>query len=103
MKLKTVVGVGSMAVIFLFLPSLAIKAWEFLVAAPWPVKRWLVYFLVGVILVRIAMARYRRKKQLRLEQPAATSLLEIAKERLVRGEISLDEFRAIKEELRAGM
>lgn len=99
MNLKIVSRVGSLIVVFFFLPSLMIKIWRFLVDAPWTAKSWLFYLALGVGL--ILMARYRWKKQLRRKTTGSgeLNLLEIAKERLVKGEISLTEFKEIRQEL----
>ncbi|TCL75263.1 hypothetical protein EDC14_1003195 [Hydrogenispora ethanolica] len=105
MSLKSFVWVGSISVIFLFLPSLAGKVWEFFAYAPWSVKGWLIYLLMALVMIRIARARWKRRT-LRKQQELAdapVSLLNIAKERLARGEINIDEFKAIKEELKAGI
>jgi uncharacterized membrane protein len=99
MSLRSMVWIASFATIFLFLPSLAGKTWQFLVYAPWPVKSWIVYFLIGAFLIGLARSRFRRRNRLRLEAAAPVSPLAIAKERLARGEISIDEFRALREEL----
>jgi uncharacterized membrane protein len=99
MNLKVFSRVGSLAVIFFFLPSLLIKIWDFFVYAPWQAKSWLVYLIVGVGL--IFLVRYRWKKQARLKTAGTPeiSLLQTAKERLVKGEISLTEYKEIRQEL----
>ncbi len=99
MKGKVIVWVGSFAIIFLFLPSLAIKIGDFLVNAPWSSKSWLFYFLLSLIL--FVGVRWRLHKRLTSLSPSKEeiSLLFIAKERLVKGEISLEEFREIRREL----
>ncbi len=105
MSLRGFIWVGSISVIFLFLPSLAGKIWDFFVYAPWQAKSWIIYLLVALILIRIAVARLKRRALRKVTEPLATSAasLNIAKERLARGEINLEEFRAIKEELKAGI
>lgn len=99
MNLKAISRVGSLAVIFFFLPSLFIKLWNFLVDAPWAVKRWLVYLVMGLGL--ILAARYRLKKHLRQKTMgnSEANLLQIAKGRLAKGEISIAEYREIRQEL----
>lgn len=101
MKLKIVSRVGSLIVVFFFLPSLIIKIWQFLVCAPWPAKSWLVYLALGLGLIFIA--RYRFTKRLRRKTRGSgdgePNLLQIAKERLVKGEISVAEFKEIRHEL----
>lgn len=99
MKGKVVVWVGSFAIIFLFLPSLAIKIWDFLINASWSSKSWLFY--VSLSLVLFFGIRWRlHKRWTALSRPKEEiSLLFIAKERLVKGEISLEEFREIRREL----
>lgn len=99
MNLKIISRVGSLMVIFFFLPSIVIKIWGFLAYAPWAAKSWLVYLALGLGL--IWMVRRRLKKQLRPRTTGggAVNLLEIAKERLVKGEISVAEFKEIRQEL----
>ena len=98
MKRKVAVWVGSFAVIFLFLPSLAVKIGLFFVEAPWHAKSWFFYLLTGLLL--IFFLRWRRKKNVSLrEKNEQFSLLFLAKERLAKGEISLEEFREIRREL----
>ena len=99
MKGKVIVWVGSFAIIFLFLPSLAIKIWDFFVNAPWSSKSWLFYVLLSLIL--FVGVRWRLHKRLTTlsHSKEEISLLFIAKERLVKGEISLEEFREIRREL----
>lgn len=99
MKYKGLVWVSSLATIFLFLPSLAIKLWEFLIGAPWSQKSWVVYSLLGVVVIQIVRARRRFRKELSVLHSPDT-LVFLAKQRLVKGELSIEEFRQIREELR---
>lgn len=98
--LRGLTWIGSISVIFLFLPSLAIKIWEYLVTAPWPNKRWLFYFLGAIVIFIIARMRWRKRSR-----EKATNLqmneepIFLAKQRLAKGEIGIEEFRAIKDEL----
>lgn len=98
MRGEKLVFVGSFASIFFFLPSLAIKGWELLVFAPWPAKRWLIYPVVGWLIYWGVRRRWRRVNQGMGGDDR--SLLYLAKQRLVSGEISLEEFRAIRQELK---
>ena len=99
MKYKGLVWVSSFATIFFFLPSLAIKLWEFLIRAPWSQKSWILYLLSGIVIIQIVRGRRRlRKKLADLRSPE--SLIFLAKQRLVKGELSIEEFREIREELR---
>lgn len=99
MKYKGLIWVSSFATIFLFLPSLAMKLWEFLTRAPWSQKSWVFYFLSGLVIIQVIRARRRfRKKLSDLDSPE--SLILLAKQRLVRGELSIEEFRQIREELK---
>jgi uncharacterized membrane protein len=101
MKHKGLVWVSSLASIFLFLPSLAIKLWEFITGASWHQKRWLVYSLVVMLLIQIIKIRLRfRKRTSGLD--SHDSLVFLAKQRLVKGELSIEEFRQIREELKQG-
>jgi Predicted membrane protein len=100
MKLKVGVWVASISVIFLFLPSLAIKIWNYFMEAPWQAKRWIFYLLSAFALFSIIRWRWRRRRNdSMLKKKDDISLLFLAKERLVKGEISLEEFREIKREL----
>lgn len=99
MKYKGLVWVSSLATIFLFLPSLAIKLWQYMNDAPWSQKSWILYLLLGYLIIQAVRARYRfRKKALDLNSPE--SLVFLAKQRLVKGELSIEEFRQIREELK---
>lgn len=99
MKYKGLVWVSSIATIFLFLPSLAMKLWEYVAYAPWPQKSWVLYLLSGFMIIQAVRAWRRfRKKALDLNSPEA--LIFIAKQRLVKGELSIEEFRQIREELK---
>lgn len=99
MKYKGLIWVSSFATIFLFLPSLAMKLWEFLTRAPWSQKSWFFYLLSGVVIIKVIIARRRfRKKMSDLDSPE--SLILLAKQRLVKGELSIEEFRQIREEIK---
>lgn len=99
MKYKGFVWVTSIASIFLFLPSLAIKLWEFISGAPWSQKSWLVYPLMIIILFQVIRIRYRYRKR-RSGFDSSDSLIFLAKQRLAKGELSIEEFRQIREELK---
>jgi hypothetical protein len=99
MFLKRWAWVGGWATLFFFLPSLGMKLWEAFAAASWRYQRWLVYLLLaGLILVYV---RWRRRtgRNRKTANPANRPLTDILKERLVRGEISLEEFRKIRLEI----
>lgn len=98
MNLKMITRVGSLMVIFFFLPSLLMKIWQALVKAPWPVKSWLVYLALGAGLVLLARRRLRKGLQ-KKNAETKSDLIQIAKERLVKGEISVTEFKEIRQEL----
>jgi hypothetical protein len=99
MKYKGLVWVGSLASIFLFLPSLAIKLWEFISEAPWRQKSWFVYLLLFIILFQTVRVRRRIRKS-GTHMNSHDSLIFLAKKRLVEGELSIEEFRQIREELK---
>lgn len=99
MRYKGLVWVTSIASIFLFLPSLAIKLWEFISGAPWSQKSWLVYPLIVIILFQIIRIRHRHRKS-RSGFDSNDSLIFLAKQRLAKGELSIEEFRQIREELK---
>ncbi len=99
MRYQGLVRVASIATIFLFLPSLAIKLWGFLTGAPWSQKSWLFYLLSGLVIVQLVRARRRFRKKLS-DQNSPDSLIFLAKQRLVKGELSIEEFRQIREELK---
>lgn len=99
MNLKIISRVGSLMVIFFFLPSLLIKIWQFVVYAPWPAKSWLVYLALGASLIFIARYRLKKRRQRRTTGSSDPNLLQIAKERLAKGEISVAEFKEIRQEL----
>jgi hypothetical protein len=100
MKWRVVVWVGSFATIFLFLPSLLFKIWDYLIKAPWEAKSWLFYILAGLAFIFWVRWRWRKKHRVgQIRQDGEASLLFLAKERLVKGEISLEEFREIRREL----
>lgn len=99
MKYKGLVWVSSLATIFLFLPSLAMKLWEYLTDAPWAHKSWVLYLVSAFIIIQAVRTRRRfRKKEFDLDSPE--SLIFLAKQRLVKGELSIEEFRQIREELK---
>ncbi|MCL6590451.1 MAG: hypothetical protein K6U80_10900 [Firmicutes bacterium] len=102
MKRKSLIWPVVLGALFLFLPSLAVKIWDFLVKAPWPYKSWLVYLLISIALIKWVRWRWKHRKlkyEAPTSPPAPPDLLYLAKERLVKGEISLQEFREIKQEL----
>ena len=99
MGLKGLTRIASIMVIFFFLPSIAIKIWEYVIYAPWPAKSWLVYLALGIILIYLARKRWRKRLLLQQDKGDDSSLMYIAKERLVKGEISITEFQEIKQEL----
>jgi hypothetical protein len=94
---KKLIGVGSFAIIFFFLPSLAVKVWEGVLYMPWQLKRWGVY--PALALLGWWSVRRRLRRAGRSGAGDTGSLLFLAKQRLVKGEISLEEFRAIRQEL----
>ncbi|HBF39527.1 MAG TPA: hypothetical protein DDW50_19685 [Firmicutes bacterium] len=99
MKWKVIVWVGSFAIIFLFLPSLAMKIGDYIVNAPWQDKSWLFYILIALALILGVRRRLHKRAANQSPPKEEVSLLFIAKERLVKGEISLEEFREIRREL----
>lgn len=99
MKYKGLVWVSGLATIFLFLPSLAIKLWEYLIHAPWAHKSWFFYLFSGFLIIQAVRARRRFRKKA-LESDSPESLIFLAKQRLVKGELSIEEFRQIREELK---
>lgn len=101
MKLKGIIYVSIIATVFLFLPSLALIVWESISSLSWEYKQWSFYLAFALIILGIARYKLRRAKlkQNTGLQVDEASLLLLAKQRLVQGEISIDEFRQIKEEL----
>lgn len=104
MILKKFIWIGGLALIFFFLPSLAYKIWNFIIFAPWAVKSWLFYLILAVFMIKLIRWRLRLKKT-RLDAVRAYDdhekpLLIIAQERLVKGEITLEEYREIRQELK---
>ena len=99
MKWKAIAWVGSFATIFLFLPSLALKIWDYIIYAPWQSKSWLFYIFIALALIFAVRWRIHRRSIHQLPPKEEASLLFIAKERLVKGEITLEEFREIRREL----
>ncbi|HOJ78161.1 MAG TPA: hypothetical protein PLZ08_01155 [Bacillota bacterium] len=100
MKLKGIIYVSIIATVFLFLPSLALIVWESISSLSWEYKQWSFYLAFALIILGIARYKLRRaklKQNTGLQVDEASLLL--AKQRLVQGEISIDEFRQIKEEL----
>jgi uncharacterized membrane protein len=98
MHLKRMAWVGSWATLFFFLPSLAGKLWEAFAALSWRYQRWFVYpALAGLIIVLVR----RRIAERKMKTATLTnqSLADILKQRLVKGEISLEEFRRIRLEI----
>jgi len=99
MKYKGLVWVSSLATIFLLLPSLAMKLWKYMIDAPWSQKSWVFYLLLGYLIIQVVRVRRRfHKKAVDLNSP--DSLIFLAKQRLVKGELTIDEFRQIREELK---
>ncbi len=98
-KLRGIVWVGSFSIIFLFIPSLAIKIWEYLTEAPWPNKSWLFYLGGAFLLIIFAGNRWRKRKEILKNPVLVESPILIAKQRLAKGEISIEEFRQIRQEL----
>jgi uncharacterized membrane protein len=98
MQWEKPVFVGSFASIFFFLPSLGLKLWGLLSYSSWQYKRWLVYPLL-ILLGYWVIRRRRRRLNRNSGDRDDHSLLFMAKQRLVKGEISLEEFRAIRQEL----
>jgi len=99
-KLKGIIYVSIIATVFLFLPSLALIVWESISSLSWEYKQWSFYLAFALIILGIARYKLRRaklKQNTGLQVDEASLLL--AKQRLVQGEISIDEFRQIKEEL----
>jgi hypothetical protein len=99
MNLKIISRVGSLVVVFFFLPSLMLKIWQFLVYAPWPAKSWLVYLALGLGLIWIIRRRLKKQSRQKTAGGSEVNFLAIAKERLVKGEISVAEFKEIRQEL----
>ena len=97
MRLKALVWVSSFAVICFFLPSLVMKLWEWLRSDLWFYRGWLIYPLVAFLLIFIA--RRRRRAQLARSGMGEGQLLLLVKERLARGEITIDEFHLLRQEL----
>lgn len=100
MKRKKYAWVGGLAMVFFLLPSLAVKLWDYLTLAPWPQKSRLIYLIMGICLISIVRLRLRRLR--RREQDVVLSenrLIYLAKERLVKGEITPEEYREIRREL----
>jgi hypothetical protein len=99
MKYKGLVWVSCLATVFLFLPSLAMILWRYFIDAPWSQKSWAFYLLLGYIIIQGVRARRRfHKKAVDLNSPEA--LIFLAKQRLVKGELSIEEFRQIREEIK---
>lgn len=102
LKYKGVIWVSAFSIIFLFIPSLAQKVWSYLLYAPWQAKSWVFYILLALLAVFLVSRRFRKKRLLQGNQLEQDSLLGIAKKRLVKGEISIEEFRRIRQELKEG-
>lgn len=98
MKHKRLIYVCGFAIIFFFLPSLGFKLWNLLWEVPTEMKLFICYGLVGWVLLWWGRRRMQRYKAFR-EVSGDQLPLCIAKRRLATGEISLDEFRQIKQEL----
>ncbi|NLW46458.1 MAG: hypothetical protein GXY86_03860, partial [Firmicutes bacterium] len=66
---------------------------------PWSQKSWVFYLLLGYLIIQVVRVRRRfHKKAVDLNSP--DSLIFLAKQRLVKGELTIDEFRQIREELK---
>lgn len=99
MKFKGIIWVSGFSIIFFFLPSLALKIFDYLRFLPWRYQMWLVYFFLATIIFGFARRNFRhRKNEKNLE--SKDNLLFIAKRRLAEGDISLEEFRQIKQEIK---
>lgn len=98
MRSKELIWVGGFSSIFFFLPSLALKLGDYFIRAPWPIKRMIGYGLVAVMLIAFIRRRLKWRK-LKRALFSGDAPIAIAQRRLAQGEISLDEFRQIKEEL----
>jgi hypothetical protein len=98
MYLKRMAWVSSLATFFFFMPSLAGKLWEAFAELSWQYKRWFVYPLLAGLTFALVRRRVagRRMKTATLTN---RSLTDILKQRLVKGEISLEEFRRIRLEI----
>jgi uncharacterized membrane protein len=97
MRGKEVVWVTSLALVCFFLPSLAVKIWEMLIYISWRSPQWMVYPLIALGVY--AVARWRRRRTADRIGAGPDELLALAKQRLVKGEIGLEEFRQIRQEL----
>ncbi|HEY8463945.1 MAG TPA: hypothetical protein VIM29_07980 [Bacillota bacterium] len=96
---KALFWVGSIATFFFFLPSLLVILWDNILSISWRYQRWLVYvFLVWLVII---LARRRWRRLAGVVPGDRDSLLLIAKRRLVQGELTLEEFRQIRDELKA--
>ncbi len=100
MSLKSWIFIGSIGLVFLFLPSLGLKLWDLLLYAPWGVKSWLFYLgLAGGAFLWMRLRKRQQTAESELDVVAQEDPLMIAKRRLARGEIDLAEYRELKEEL----
>ena len=102
MKQKKIAWVGGVALVFFLLPPLGMKIWDYLIITPWPQKIWLVYLVMGIGLVGIVRLRLRRLRRKEQDQdiPSESQLIYLAKERLVKGEITPEQYREIRKELK---
>lgn len=98
MRFKGIIWVGGFSTVFLLLPSMAIKLWEAFKLMPWQYKSWLFYFITALVLVLVARHNLKRRKAINKPE-TDDNLLLLAKKRLAQGEITLEEYRQIKEEL----
>jgi hypothetical protein len=96
--LKPMAWVGSFATLFFFLPSLGKRLWEALATAPWRYQRWVFYLLLAGTIFAFARRRIAERK-IETANLADQSLMDILKQRLVKGEIGLEEFRIIRQEI----
>lgn len=99
MKYHQIAGVAGFMSIFFFLPSLAVKLWNWLIYAPWYRKGWLVYLFIGLLLIAWVRRRVGNWKMQSQPVERPDHPLYIAKQRLAAGELTVEEFRRIKQEL----
>jgi uncharacterized membrane protein len=97
-KYKAWVWIGGLSSIFFFLPSLAIKIFQFILESSWQIKSIFVYAGLGIILIDLIRHRLLWKR-INPETIQEVTPLLIVQRRLAEGKISLDEYRQIKEEL----
>jgi uncharacterized membrane protein len=98
MYLKRMAWVGSFATFFFFLPSFVVKLWETFAALSWRYQRWFVYPLLAGLTIAVVRRRVAAR-QMKTTALTNHSLTDILKQRLVKGEISMEEFRQIRLEI----